>query len=75
MLQLAFMHPLIVFWAISCLPNKILSSTTPVPMLEQCFNLVVGFTFYLHWLWGFSRASTWHVGPQLGHMEHVVNTC
>ena len=24
---------------------------------------------------GFSRASTWHVGPQLGHVEHIVNTC
>ena len=44
-------------------------------MPEQCFNFIVGFTFYLHWLWGFSGASTWHVRPQLGHVEHIVNTC
>ena len=75
MLQLAFMCPFLVFWAIPCPPNKILPFTTSFPVLEQCFNLIVGFTFYFHWLWGFSRASTWHVGPQLGHMEHVVNTC
>ena len=75
MLQLAFMYPLIMFWAITCPLNKILSSTMPFPMLEQCFNLIVGFTFHLHWLWGFSRASTWHVGPQLGDVEYVVNTC
>ena len=75
MLQLAFMYPLIMFWAVSCPPNQILSSTTPLSMLEQRFNLIVGFTCYLHWLWGVSRASTWHVGPQLGDMEDVVNTC
>ena len=75
MLQLAFMYPLIVFWTIPCPPNKILSSTTPFPMPEQGFNLVVGFTFYLHRLWGFSGAPTWHVGPQLGHVEYVVDTC
>ena len=75
MLQLALMYPLIMFWAITCPPNKILSSTTPFPVLEQCFNLIVGFTFYLHRPWGFSGASTWHVGPQLGDVEYVVNTC
>ena len=75
MLQLAFMHPLIMFWAISCPPHEILPPTTPFPVLEQCFNFVVGFAFYLHWLWGFNRASTWHVGPQLGDMEYVVNNC
>ena len=75
MLQLAFMYPFIMFWFIPCLPNKILSSTMPFPVLDQGFNLIAGFTFDLHWLWGFSGASTWHVGPQLGHVEHVVNTC
>ena len=44
-------------------------------MLEQCFNFIVGFTFYLHWLWVFSGASTWHMGPQLRQVEHVMNTC
>ena len=75
MLQLAFMYPLIMFWAIPCPRHEILPSTIPFPVLEQCFHLIVGFTFHLHWLRGFSRASTWHVGPQLGYVEHVVNTC
>ena len=44
-------------------------------MLDYSLNFIVGFTFYFHWLWGFSGASTWHMRPQLGHMEHVVNTC
>ena len=74
MLQLAFMYPFIMFWAIPCSSNKILSSTMSFPVLEQCFNFIVGFTFYLHWLWGFSRASIWYVGLQLGHVEYIVNT-
>ena len=44
-------------------------------MLDQPLNFIVGFTFYLRWLWGFSGASTWHMGHHLGHMEHLVNTC
>ena len=44
-------------------------------MLHQRLNFIVDFTFYLHWLWGFSEASTWHVGAQLGHVEHIVNNC
>ena len=44
-------------------------------MLDQRLNFIVGFTFYLHWLWRFSGAFTRRVGPQSAHMEHIVNTC
>ena len=62
-----------MFLFVLCLPDKILPST-PFPVLDQGLNLVLGFTFDLQWLLGFSGAFTWHIGPQLGHVEHVVNT-
>ena len=64
-----------MFQSIPSLPYKIQPSIMPFPELDQGLNLVVGLTFDLHWLWGLSGASTWHMGSQSGCVEQVMNTC
>ena len=73
MVQLLFMHPLIVCWTITKPSNKILSSSATCPVLHQRFNLKVRFPFDFHWRWRFFRGSSRLVRLQLRDMENIVH--
>lgn len=73
MVQLLFMHPLIVCWTITKPSNKVLSSPATCPVLHQRFNLEVRFPFNFHWRWRFFRGSPRLVGLQLRDMENIVH--